>query len=321
MSTESPNKKSKTVHSLLSGKKIVSVEESLQVFGEPGVVFVDGSWFLKDRNGREEFEAGPRIPGARYFDIDDVASKGDLNPKGLPHMMPPKDLFAASMDALDITNSDHLILYATKGCMFIHRALYQIQAMGHERDRVHLMNGSLEEWEKQGGKLDKEPAKVINADGLDLSKPTKYTATDPQNVVDIEEVKGIVNKGKDTDSIIVDVRSSERFLGSVEEPRPGLRLGHMPGAKNLFFFSLLDPDNVAQLKPKQELQKLVADAGIDIETDKRIVISCGSGATACALAAALDVCGRDPSKTAIYDGSWSEWGSEEDTPITKDPDT
>ena len=81
---------------------------------------MDGSWFLKDRNGREEFEAGPRIPGARFFDIDDIAAKGEaLNPKGLPHMMPPKNLFAASMDAMDITNDDHLIVYATKGCVSI----------------------------------------------------------------------------------------------------------------------------------------------------------------------------------------------------------
>jgi hypothetical protein len=94
------------------------VENCLKVFGEPGVVFVDGSWFLKDRNGRKEFEAGPRILGARFFDIDDVAAKGEvLNPKGLPHMMPPKELFAASMDAMEIHNQDHLILYATKGCV------------------------------------------------------------------------------------------------------------------------------------------------------------------------------------------------------------
>lgn len=319
MAVASPAKKSKTPHNLLTGKRLVSVEECLPLTDEPGVVFVDGSWFLKDRNGRDEYESGPRIAGGKFFDIDDVASKGEtLNPKGLPHMMPPKDLFAASMDALDIANEDHLIVYSTKGCMFIHRALFQIQAMGHERDRVHLMDGSLDDWENQGGKLDKEPIKTVSMSDQDLTKEFKYQATDAQNVVGIDEVKSIIEKGEDADAIIVDVRSSDRFLGLVEEPRPGLRLGHMPGAKHLFFCTLLDEDNQAKLKPKTELQKLIADAGIDLNTDKRIVASCGSGATACALAAALHICGRDPSKTSIYDGSWSEWGGEKDTPITKD---
>ena len=112
------NKKIKTLLDHLKGKPLVSLEECLEVHGQPGVVFVDGSWFLKDRNGRQEFEAGPRIAGAKYFDIDDISSKGkDLNPKGLPHMMPPKELYAAAMDAMDITNDDHLILYSSKGCV------------------------------------------------------------------------------------------------------------------------------------------------------------------------------------------------------------
>jgi thiosulfate/3-mercaptopyruvate sulfurtransferase len=213
--------------------------------------------------------------------------------------------------------SSLLIVCAYHRKMFVHRALFTIQAMGHERERVHLMDGSLEEWEKHGGKLDKEPTKAIVTGDLDLKKP-KYKASEPRNVVDIEEVKRIVGKGKQSDAVLVDVRSPERFLGSVDEPRPGLRLGHMPGAKNLFFYSLLEPDNIERFKPSEELRKLISEAGIDIETDKRIVISCGSGATACALAAALEVCGREPDSTYIYDGSWMEYGSVPDTIITKD---
>lgn len=101
----------------LSGKRVVPVKECIEVHGEPGVVFIDGSWFLKDRNGRQEFEAGPRIPGAKFFDIDDIAAKGELNKKGLPHMMPPMKLFEAAMDAMDISDDDHLILYSSKGCV------------------------------------------------------------------------------------------------------------------------------------------------------------------------------------------------------------
>ena len=100
----------------LAGKTCVTVQDAMQVFGS--AKFVDGSWFLMNRNGRQEYEKGPRIKGAEYFDIDDIASKGEkLNPKNLPHMMPPKQLFAAAMDAMGITNNDHIILYGTKGCV------------------------------------------------------------------------------------------------------------------------------------------------------------------------------------------------------------
>jgi hypothetical protein len=103
--------------SSLTGKTCVSVEESIDAHGS-GSKFVDGSWFLKGRDGREEFEVGPRIEGAEYFDINDISAKGaDLNPKGLPHMMPPKELFAAAMDAMGISNEDHIVLYGGKGCV------------------------------------------------------------------------------------------------------------------------------------------------------------------------------------------------------------
>ena len=104
----------------LTGKTCVTVQDSLDAHGT--AKFVDGSWFLMNRNGREEFEAGPRIEGAQYFDIDDIASKGDkLNPKNLPHMMPPRQLFAAAMDAMGVGNNDHIILYGTKGCVSSYR--------------------------------------------------------------------------------------------------------------------------------------------------------------------------------------------------------
>lgn len=102
------------------------MEDCLSLHGEKGVVFVDGSWFLKDRNGREEFEAGPRIPGAVFFDIDQVALPKDMNPKGLPHMMPPSNIFAAAMDAMDIKNDDHLIVYGSKGCVSTDHFLHEI---------------------------------------------------------------------------------------------------------------------------------------------------------------------------------------------------
>mgnify|MGYP000506204579 CR=1 FL=1 len=138
--------------------------------------------------------------------------------------------------------------------------------------------------------------------------------------VNMEEMQRLIGLGDEADAIWVDVRAPNRFLGQVEEPRPGMRLGHMPGAKNIFFKDLLDPDNVLQFKPKEELERIISEGGVDLSTKKRIIVSCGSGATACALIAALDLCGKSPDQCYVYDGSWSEWGSVPNTPIVKDAD-
>eukprot|EP00957_Ditylum_brightwellii_P105509 8043002-Ditylum_brightwellii.AAC.1 len=175
-------------HHPLDGKNIVTIKECLKddVLSNQDTIFVDGSWHLDtSRNGRQEYEAGPRIKGAKFFDVDDVSSKGDLNPKDLPHMMPTKELFAAAMDALQIQNNNHVIIYGTQGSspQFTARTWYTFINMGHDANRVHLLEESLNEWVGAGGPIEKDSTKVsFLADDLDLEEGEfNYVAQDASN--------------------------------------------------------------------------------------------------------------------------------------------
>lgn len=292
---------------------MVTVEQALGEHGKEGVVFVDGSWHLgNDRDAREEYEAGPRIRGARFLDIDDVANTGrESNPKALKHMRPDTVLFAAAMDALGVGNDDRVIVYATAECPYAHRAAFTLEAYGHRR--VHLLRGSLTDWT---GPTDDAPAAAVRAADLNLSRTPAYAATDPAPFFcDLEDVRGFVARGPEASGhLVVDARSAARFAGEAPEPRPGVRGGRMPGSVNVPFASLLDDRH--DLRPVHELTSVFAAAGVDpVATDKTLVLSCGSGVTACVVESALRACGRDPSHTLVYDGSWADWGTEDDTPI------
>ena len=140
-----------------------------------------------------------------------------------------------------------------------------------------------------------------------------------------QELKTLIAEGKAVDEnpsiVVVDARSSARFSGEAAEPRPGLRGGHMPGAKNLPITDLLDPDNKVRFKSKEELRQIIQDAGIPLPLSpdtSKIISSCGSGVTACALLTAFDILGEDSSQAYLYDGAWCQWGGQSDTPIVKD---
>lgn len=185
-----------------------------------------------------------------------------------------------------------------------------------------MLHGSVADWQAQGGPIEAEGSSptnpIVNAKDLDTTKPATYQAKNAQNIVDKEELLQLIAQGEDADAIWVDARAPERFRGEVEEPRPGMRLGHMPFAKNVFFKDLLNPDNVLEFKPKEELEQIIRAGGVDLATKKRIICSCGSGASACALVGALELVGIPPEQCYVYDASWSEWGGLPDTPIVKD---
>jgi thiosulfate/3-mercaptopyruvate sulfurtransferase len=245
-------------------------------------------------------------------------------------MMPPPEIAAACMKAFGIDSTkDHIVVYGQDKCPFLHRAWFQIGCMGHDFDRVHLLAGSLQDWIAAGGPVDTNPTKAIRvADLQPLSASSSgsdvYPAIPARNMVDLETVRRLVaTQCQEEDTLVIDARSPDRFYGRVDEPRPGLMRGHMPGAKNVFFMDLLQPEMPNRLKPRPDLQRILQDAlGQDVWTSSTstFIATCGSGATACTVAAALIACGIDPNRVKIYDGSWCEWGSDTNNPVVTGED-
>jgi len=251
-------------------------------------------------------------------------------------MKPSFPLFAHAMDRMDISPQDNLYVYATDGCAFIHRAYWTLAFCGyHDPQRVKLVQGSLKEWTEHGGELEygESPDGLFRMADLDWEKSTsslKYKCWKDLNdidehsaVVDMDDVLAVVTE-KVSDSIIVDARSAGRFYGRDPEPRPGLRGGHMPGAVNVPFVSLLNPEDVTKFRPMEEVREIFIKAGIqpldeDGSVPRKVICSCGSGVTAAALAVGLEECElREKEDIYIYDGSWIDWGGNDGTPIVTD---
>jgi thiosulfate/3-mercaptopyruvate sulfurtransferase len=280
----------------------------------PRLFFVDGSWYHKGaRNGRHEFEEGPRIVASRYIDMDDLACQKalfpDKNPKGLPHMLPTPSLMSAAMDAMHIGNTDHVVVYGKEGCIFTPRTWFLFYAMGHDKQRIHLMQGPLEEWIAKGGEIESRPVKELRAKDLFPLKPASgyhYQARETSNTCNMDFVLEALS---DKDSTkILDPRGSS------------FKKGHIPGAIQIPYKNLVEPGNALKFKSRSELEKVMHAAGLDLTTKDTIICSCGSGVSVCHLLVALRECGRslepsgDEGKTVMYDGSWSEWGSDRNTP-------
>jgi thiosulfate/3-mercaptopyruvate sulfurtransferase len=264
----------------------------------PGLVVVDGSLHLPHmgRDAKAEF-ATQHIPGALFFDIDEIADRSTP----LPHMLPPADIFARRMKEMGIGDGMQVVAYDSEGIYSAARVWWMFRAMGHQEVRV--LDGGLKKWKAEGRPLEDGPAGPRSA--------RHFTARlNAELIRDAAEVKSLI--GSRTVQI-VDARAAARFEGRAPEPRAGLRSGHIPGARNVPFTDLLNADGT--LKAAAELRAVFAAAGVDLA--RPVVASCGSGVTAGVIALALATLGR--SDAAIYDGSWSEWGADHGLPIATGP--
>jgi thiosulfate/3-mercaptopyruvate sulfurtransferase len=277
---------------------LVTTEWLAAHLGDPHVRVLDASYKQPGitPTAREDYQRG-HIPGAVFFDIDDVAQPGT----SLPHMIPSPERFAQKMLERGIGNDDRVVVYDTAGLSSAARAWWMLRLYGH--DNVALLDGGLPKWKAEGRPLDTTPP-VIPA--------RHFTARfRPELVRDKEAIHANIAAAREQ---VVDARAAGRFDGTAEETWPGRRRGHIPGSRNLPFELVTDPQT-RQLKRAEELGQLFA--GVGVALDRPVVTSCGSGVTACALAFALHLIGHPGA--AVYDGSWSEWGLPGDTPVETGP--
>jgi thiosulfate/3-mercaptopyruvate sulfurtransferase len=233
------------------------------------------------------------IPGAVFFDVDAVSDHS--NP--LPHMFPTAEQFGRDVGALGIGNGETVVLYDSGGWVAAPRAWWMLLCYGH-RD-VRIVNGGLKKWRAEGRSVESGEVKA---------KPVTFKASyDARRVRSIQQMIANVESRAEQ---VIDARAGDRFEGRVAEPRPGLRSGHIPGARSLPYNNLFDATTGA-MKPLDELRKAFAGAGVDVA--RPIVTSCGSGVSAAVLTLALYRLGVEDS--ALYDGSWAEWGQAGGPPI------
>jgi thiosulfate/3-mercaptopyruvate sulfurtransferase len=273
---------------------LVSTEWLAQHLAAPDLRVVDATWYLpsQGRNARAEY-AARHIPGAVFFDIDEIADTAS----DLPHMLPSPEKFAARVRKLGLGDGNRIVVYDQHGLMSAARVWWMFRVFGHKDAAV--LDGGLPKWVAEGRPTE---------DRVPQPRDRHFTARYNNLMVrDISQMKRNLETGTEQ---VVDARAAGRFNGTEPEVWPGRRSGHIPGSLNVPYTDLLDPANKTAL-PADAIAARFRKAGVDLS--KPIVTSCGSGVTAAVLAFALHLVGHED--VALYDGSWAEWGRPGDTPV------
>ena len=272
---------------------LVSTDWLGERLNAPDIRILDASMYLPTdgRNARELY-AQAHIPGARFFDIDDVSD--DHSP--LPHMLPPVEKFVSRVRKMGIGDGHRIVVYDQQGIYSAARVWWMFRLFGHED--VAVLDGGLPKWQAEG-----RPVDDIDPD------PRERHFTGRRNSSMVRDVTQMARAVKLRDEQIVDARAAGRFRGEEIEPRKGLRSGHIPGSVNVPFKTLLNDDQT--MKSPEETREIFEAAGVDLT--KPVATTCGSGVTACVLTLALHRLGH--TRNAVYDGSWVEWGAYDDLEV------
>jgi thiosulfate/3-mercaptopyruvate sulfurtransferase len=274
-------------------KTLVSTDWLAAHLKDPDLRVLDGTAFLPGtgRDARAEYEAA-HIPGARFFDIEDISDARSA----LPHMVPPVEKFMSKLRAMGVGDGHQVVVYDSHGLFSAARVWWLFRLMGQEN--VAVLDGGLPKWQAEGREIEDMPPIVRD----------RHMTVRRQNhmVRDVTQVSAAAKLG---DHEIIDARSAGRFRGEEPEPRPGLRSGHIPGSKSMPFTTLLNPDKT--MKDAAGLRAAFAAAGVDL--GKPAITTCGSGLTAAVINLALERIGK--SDHALYDGSWAEWGAFATLPV------
>ena len=267
-------------------KTLVSTDWLAAHLSDPDLRLFDASWYLPDtgRDARAEYDAA-HIPGARYFDIDEISdARSDL-----PHMAPPSEKFISRMRAMGVGDGHQVVVYDGAGLFSAARVWWLFRLMG--KTDIAVLDGGFAKWQAEGREVEDMPPMLRD----------RHITVSRQNHL-VRDVTQVAAASKLGDHEILDTRAPGRFRGEEPEPREGLRGGHIPGSKNVHYRTLLNDDGT--MKSPDALRAVFSAAGVDLT--KPVITTCGSGVTAAIINLALERIGHD--RHALYDGSWAEWG-------------
>jgi thiosulfate/3-mercaptopyruvate sulfurtransferase len=276
--------------------QLVSVAWLREHVHDENVRIFDATYHMpaSGRSAAQEFPT-QHIPHAALFDIDVIADPDSP----LPHMLPSAEEFARAVESMGMRNDDIAVVYDVHGLMSAARLWWMFRIFGH--DKVAVLDGGLPAWIAGGGSIESGRSQVEPA-----PRGSFVPHFRPELVVARDQVRAAADERS---ALILDARSAARFRAEAPEPRAGVRQGHIPGSTSLPYTTLLGEYGLMQ--DEQGLKQAFTTAGVTPES--RVIVSCGSGVTACVLALGLARLGHED--IAVYDGSWNEWGSDLSCPV------